>query len=717
MTLGSEAPVVAGSPVALQLSYRCGERPLQAGDKLALAWRLPCDWGELQFESPTSPNYVTAGAPRGVRLLLEYQDRGGIKPWHHLFLATVVEGSLDEGEVINFVLGDGSGGSVGWECQSAAVDSHRFLAMFRGRSERHWSQLPGIEPIDVVSGVARTLAVVAPSDCQLGEPIPLTVRMMDRCGNPSRGYAGDISVEGPGVTLLSLERLRGKADAYDVWKAVVKFERQGRHGVTVAATDLGLTTETNPIDCRNGEGGDKLFWGDLHSGQSDIGCGRGSLEEFYLYARHVAGLQFTSHQANDVYVTSEDWESIRETTEDVETDGEFLAFLGCEWTALPSCGGDRNVFYIDDQPVLHRAGRWYEEKEPDAWQDARDPRQLYERLRDTDAIINLHAGGYTSELEWTDDRLERLVEVHSTHGSSTWLVEAALEQGRLVGVSAGTDGISGRPGACIPNMRRSRNLPNGCFAVYAPKLSRGDIWRSIKARHCYGTDGERIRLSVRAGNHFMGDELTTPTPPSLEIEVAGTAAIEKIIVRRGASIVSVEEVWTEDSEHSARYRLDWIGTRAHGSSHAQMLEWIGSLRSEEGPVQLVGPIGFYGETDKVVQQDTRSITWRSRTSGNRAGFLFDAPVESDSRLYFESNLLNVDFQLPLRTSVQYPIDSRIGSGVVSLGRAPDPDGRRDCKLEVNLEGKGAEGRQAYWVEVIQTNGSRAWSSPIFITVT
>jgi len=712
-SLHAETTFIAGTFIEMRFRFTCGAQSLGSGDCLGVAWRLPCDWGHLQFTNPSAPNYATAIAPEGIAVHLDYQPRGGVKPWHHVLVARLSGRSLQAGQEIELVLGDRSRESPGWECQRAAVNEHQFLGLLRVRSESHWVELPGIDPIRIQGGPPESLSLTAPSDCSTGESVELTIRLDDRHGNASIYEGQEIRLQGPGMKVQKIEPVTGWQEPIAVWRATVKFNRSDRLRVRALAPKLGLAAESNPIDCTDEQQDLHLFWGDLHAGQCSLGCGQGTLDEFYRYARHVAGLQFASHQPNDVYMTHEDWANARTTTEEANDEGHFVTFHGCEWTALPGAGGDRNVFYLRDQTELHRAGRWYREEVADSWRDAGSPTELYALLTDTEALINLHAGGFTSELEWSDPRLEGLVEIHSTHGTSSWLVETALEQGRKIGLSAGTDGISGRPGSCRPGRRETRNLPNGCFGVYSSRLTREDLWRSISARRCYATDGERIRLSLRAGGAFMGEDLTTDALPPLQIEVAGTAAIERVVVRRGASQIAVRELWDEDPDHLDRYRLLWCGTRKAGSFHAQALSWCGSLRAHPGSLELVAPVGFFADTDELAQEG-EGIAWQTVTAGNRAGFLFDVPSQP-THLSLETSRLTMQVDLAKRKTVRRDVDLAGGTGYVELSRAPDPTGRRDISLEVDLQEVPLPGTHAYWIEVDQVNGSRAWSSPIYVT--
>lgn len=212
----------------------------------------------------------------------------------------------------------------------------------------------------------------------------------------------------------------------------------------------------------------------------------------------------------------------------------------------------------------------------------------------------------------------------------------------------------------------------------------------------------------------MGEELTTDALPPLTIDVAGTAAIERLIVRRDTAVVGTRELWEEDREHPDRYRLTWCGTRAHGSSHAQALDWTGRLRPSRGTLALVAAVGFYCDEDSLTT-DGEAISFRSVTAGNRVGFLFDAPDDGGGHVSLESNRVVTDFALPRGATLRHELPQETGAGFVALSRAPDPNGGRDHRLEMELPDIEPSGTHAYWVEVVQVDGHRAWSSPIFVT--
>src|SRR5690606_7779087 len=240
-----------------------------------------------------------------------------------------------------------------------------------------WRRLNGIRQLRVVSGPPKSLDLVCPSACEVGKSFEIIVRMRDRWGNPSRGYTGTFSLENQGLELLGTRRIARWGVAIDVWSVTARLSRPGRHRLRVAFPALGLNAEGNPLDCRPEADELELYWGELHAGQCAIGCGQGSLDDFFWYAREVAALQFATHQANDVYVTRRDWDETRAITDAHHAERSFVTYLGCEWTTQPSVGGDRNVVYRQDEPRLARAGRWFEAVPSDPWPDLRTPEELH----------------------------------------------------------------------------------------------------------------------------------------------------------------------------------------------------------------------------------------------------------------------------------------------------------------------------------------------------
>ena len=119
-----------------------------------------------------------------------------------------------------------------------------------------------------------------------------------------------------------------------------------------------------------------------------------------------------------------------------------------------------------------------------------------------------------------DGTIERSMEVHSAWGTFEWLLFDAFELGFRVGVVCNSDDHKGRPGASHPGASVF-GAYGGLTCLYMDRLSRESIWHCLKARHHYGTTGDRLHLAVDAS--FDGAARRYDQDPKLYPGAPGTA--------------------------------------------------------------------------------------------------------------------------------------------------------------------------------------------------
>jgi hypothetical protein len=493
---------------------------------------------------------------------------------------------------------------------------------------------------------------------------------------------------------------------FPVYEYRVCFSEAGVH--RMKAKSGALEDESNPLRVYLEKPEQCLFWGDMHAGQSEIGCGAGSLEDHFMYARDVAGLQFATQQANDHYLDRETWEHVRELSHVFDKPARFVVYLGCEWSPFTEDGGDRNVFYFGDEERLRRSDRFFTEQDPDPEPDLRRAPEFLAAMKGEDVLLGLHVGGRPTNLEYHEPDIEPLFEIHSTHGTSEWFVLDAIRRGYRVGITAGTDGVMGRPGACRPGRRMTRNVRNGLTAVRADELSRKGLWPAFKARRCYGTSGARILLDVEVDGHGMGEEYAIDGYPEVQVRVEGTAAIERVDVFCGVEVVHSWQVAALDEQ---RLRVLWGGAEAEGTAGAQRVFWQGSLRASTGRIIEVRSIGLQCPFDEVELVDDQCVRFNTATGGNEMGF--SCAFADGGELFFESE--PISFSCDANTVLQESL-TKIAGGAskrVKMGRAPMENVARSAELSWCDERPLKEER-AYWVRVVQVDQEKAWSSPIYV---
>jgi hypothetical protein len=709
--------LTASQPTTVEFEFVIGEKPVVTGGRLMVVWRWPFDWSDLQSSDPTGDGYMDtqlllgkAATGEPASLATDYKWIAGIEPWHHMITVKVNEGTLQAGDRVRIVCGDTTQGGSGWCAPTCVARRARFLMLIDHDANGKRIRLVDSPSFRIVPDKAVRVVAFARSDALVGEPFEVTVRSEERWGNPTTPVAPTSLVAGDNATV---ERLPADNPDAPVEKFQVSVSQAGNTSFR-AASGEELLTETNTVRVHETKPPLQLFWGDVHSGQTEIGCGGGSLAEHYAFGRDCAGLQFTTHQANDHYITLDEWNHTREVTDEFYEPGRYVPFLGCEWSALTKDGGDRNVFYLEDEPRLRRSDRFFVESEPDPEPDVRTGPEFVDEFSDLNVLVNIHVGGRMTNLEWHAPKIEKLCEIHSTHGTSEWFVHDVLSRGYRVGITAGTDGVMGRPGACHPGRRLIRNLRNGLTAVYAKELTRESLWEAFQARRCYATSGERIRLWFEVNGAPMGSEIQSDNNPEVSFVVEGTAAVERVELLRGSDVVHTWQIAEPAStDDGVLLRVLWGGTERKGTARLQRVQWDGSLSIANGEMELVEAVNVQSFADRVESVAKDRIEWNNATAGNATGIVVRVHGSNKTALSFHSGPSSFDVSLrDVRDSEQFVDAGGVGR-FVKIGPAPRTDGSRQYEAKW-VETNPLSGVVPYWLRVTQVDQAMAWSSPIYV---
>jgi len=684
--------IVAGESVNVRFRVTVGETPLGDGARIRLAWRWPFDWGDLQQQDPGAPNHLVAHFPAGVTGEVVYEHRGDLNPWHHDIDVRIASGSLREGDAFSIACSE-------WASPTFATDDGYFLVAINPEGTNDWIRLVDPPRFKILPGEPDRLIAIAPADGYVGEQATVRVRAVDAWENATPIEPPHLKCDGVNIGApVACPR-------YPVWEYPVTWSAPGVH--RISAVGDGFSCLSNPTRVTESAPAQRTYWGDLHAGQSEIGCGAGSLDHHYAYARDVAGLQFASQQANDHYVTTAIWEHVREVTPRYDEKGSFLAYLGCEWSPYTDDGGDRNVIYMSDEPRMRRSDRFFLEPAPDPEPDLNRAPEFLDVFKKEDVLLNLHVGGRPTNLQWHAPEIEPLFEVHSTHATSEWFLFDAIRRGYRVGVTAGTDGVMGRPGACGSGRRVTRNVRNGLTAVSASSLTQRAVRDAFFARHCYGTTGARILVDVKIDGLPAVSELSGDGPIALEVSCEGTAGIEQIDFFRDTELIESRRLVEDDLN---RYRILFGGSREEGTAAAQRQIWDGRMAVSGGTISDVQPVGFQCPLNTVTT-NAGSADWSLATAGNDMGFTFLA--EDNATIDVSTDICSFTC-----TTADFH-DHRVheAGGVerrIELSLAPSDDTPLSVS-ETFTDPDPLAGEHAYWVRVTQTDRHRAWTSPIYVS--
>ena len=701
-----DRPIVAGETGTWRITYHAGKYGIDDGGVIKIAWRDVSDWQRPQFDDLSAPAYASVSTTGSATLKATFDKQRYVRPWRLCVTIDVFDDSLSEGDTVTLILGDRSGGSVGSRAQTFCKDAFEFRVAVDWCGTWVYTEVPSPK-VPIVSGVPNNLVVVGPSETTPGEATWMGVKAEDVWGNPCADYGGTVLIDAGG--------LEGLPDTFvfePEHKGVKRFEdvKAPEVGVyRVCATDENheFKAEGNPLVCVSQRRETQPFWGDLH-GQSEETVGTNPVSSYFRFAREKALVDFAGHQGNDFQITEAVWDEIKYQANSQNDPGNFVAFVGWEWSGNTPVGGDHNVYYPGDDGTLHRSSHVLIEDKSDLDTDSQHVTDLYKALEGKDVLLVPHVGGRYANLDWHDPNLEAVVEVLSEWGEFEWFLKEALENGYRVGFTCGSDDHKGRPGAAHPGSG-SFGVYGGITCVYAKELTRAGLWEAIKKRRCYGTNGQRILVDVTVGGQPMGSDLEVDLPPEVAVKVWGTAPIEKVDVFRRTEIVYTYPETIPREEN--RVRIAWSGQRIRARN--RLVRWDGGVRLSGGRIANAEGFAFDSASEGIQSADEHSVTWTSVTTGDADGVILTLDAPDDATLDFDTPVLKRS--VSLKEIVEAPVVIEAGGIDMQVVFEQMPTGIGHEVAFTFAEDNLASGCHPYWVRVTQIDGGKAWVSPVYVS--
>jgi hypothetical protein len=313
--------------------------------------------------------------------------------------------------------------------------------------------LPEPPKLNVGPGPPARLVLLLPATARPGEPLTLRAAVLDAVANAGVDFSGTLKltlppgVEGP-------RELEVPAAARGLARAELRLPSHGIVRVRAEGPG-GLAAESNP--CVVTPDAPRVLFGDLH-GHSNLSDGTGTPEDYYDYARDVAGLDvavLTDHDHWGIPFLDEtpaNWERIQAAARSVDEPGRFVTLLGYEWTSW--IYGHRHVLHFEDAaPIRSSLDERFD-----------SPPELWAALAGAPALTFAHhSAGAPVATDWSippDPALEPVTEIVSVHGSSESFdsplpvrgmlegntVRDALERGYRLGFVGSGDSHDGHPG-------------------------------------------------------------------------------------------------------------------------------------------------------------------------------------------------------------------------------------------------------------------------------
>lgn len=724
----SHATVVAGALEEIVFTYTVGRSGIADSGWLKLCFRYYSDW-DLQTTDSAARDYASAelvsrslvgraseaGAATVQQLAVRYDVKGGERPFQKSLLIHAVDGYLRPGDVIEIRLGDRRFGGPGTRTQTFVEDEfevHLFVdPLGTSRMAR-----AGVNRLAVVPGAPERVVVHGPRVVRSdSEAVTLRAHLQDRWGNTCAGIATELWAQVDGTTVARA------STPHTGWaSASLAMPARAAHIRVLADTEADVSPGETRLDVVDDLPGPRGFFCDLHVHSNDT-VGTQDTDWNLRYARDIGALDVVGYTANDFQITDDAWIDVVAACRAISNEGSLVCFPGVEWCGTAGVGGDHNVVFLGEDTTLARSLEWHQGMAstvptPQTW-PITELYAAYEKDPDSYLLIP-HVGGRRAILDWHHPELERLIEVHSTWGSSPWFLEDALARGLRLGASAASDEHRGRPGGGAPGANIFGGF-GGLTGVLAPALTNAEVGRGLRARRTWATTGARAVALLRSGDAWMGDEIDTEADElSVNYALYGTAGWDEIAIYDSAGRVWQRDLHAETGLSNELVRIRWGGAR-HRDRY-RWATWSGQLRVAGTEVSNVTPwAATHPEQSFEFSGDT--VNWRTTTYGSDIGIVVRLADLATARFHLQASAHEDDLDVDREFSGAELIrDGHVETAVGGLNlRVRAERVAEFSALPTTVTGDLVldlpQGTSATYVRATQSDGHQVWTSPLFVT--
>ena len=721
-------PHVAGAFVTVRQTYTVGTKPVEPGGGFLVTRHFMAGYGRWQTEDPAADHYISISSSNpDVRFVADRYPfggmHGGFRGRQPTLLFRVEAGTLNEGDTATITYGDTSGGSRGLRMSTISSDRMPLPLYLDFDGSKLFITLP-IQPI-VVSG-AETAGVhgFAPSVVATRETFDLSVRAEDRYYNRGTGAIPGWEILLNGDPFRSLD---AGGDAIQLVEDV-SLDAPGVYRFTIRSPDGSIVGEANPVLVED-DPQRRVYWGDTH-GHSGFAEGIGTPDRFMTWARDDARLDYVMHSEHDIWLDDYEWNVLADNVRRFTEEGEFIAYLGYEWTVNNRQGGHHNVLF-----------RTPDDRMPIRAQFFPTLSALYQGLRthheprDVVVIPHAHQNG---EYRLNDPLLEPLIEIMSNHGTFEWFGRMYLSHGHEVGFTAASDNHLSQPGYSAP-LPGGLAQTGGLGALIAQERTTDALFDAMKDLSAYATNGDRIVLDFRLNGAQMGTRAPFAEARRIEGRVVGTAPIDTVTVVRNDAVIWERDVATlgDDAAADGTYQLTFETSSLplHPRDNPRgWRHWAGTLKVSGATVASATPRDFQDlAATEFEAVGPGTFEFRTQTRGETSSIALELSDVTESatldldlmeametggapQIFSQHNLvpaaavtLRVADMKDGRTAAELPIGPWVDRVVL---RRVVTEGQRD--LTFSLEDTGTLQGDYYYVRVTQMNDAIAWSSPIWV---
>ncbi len=414
----------------------------------------------------------------------------------------------------------------------------------------------------VVAGEISKFLVIAPSHALVGLPHTVNVIGVDDFNNPAsppfRG-AVRVEIEGSPDEPIFRETFAGSDSGS---RSVTWIPKLAGTMIVKVDDTTGRTGASNPILCLSEPPSETVYWGDPHC-FTQYSEGLANTAETLQFAKNVAFLDFCAATDAGNMMSRRQWARAQRDADRANVDGEFVSFVGYQWSDAPGPGEQRQV---GARTIVTSAASLPLRK---GYRPGNSLAEVLDEISSSDRNAVVFANHPILDASWEQHTggEESAVEIYSSYGSSERRgdgpsmhlegsgisVDEILATGSRVTFLGCSAGYEGSPGLSseehnVRSLHPWRPFRGGLTAVVADDLTREALMKAIKRGRTYVTTGHRTIIDFHMNNATIGDDIEMPLSErrNFHVSVTSECDIRRVeIIRNGEPVISQSAVSTQ----------------------------------------------------------------------------------------------------------------------------------------------------------------------------
>jgi len=196
----------------------------------------------------------------------------------------------------------------------------------------------------------------------------------------------------------------------------------------------------------------------------------------------------------------------------------------------------------------------------------------------------------------------------------------------------------------------------------------------------------------------------------LDVRLVGAGPIQRVDIFNGAKLMNTMRPY-EVEDLGRRLRIVWNGARVRGQD--RVLRWDGGLTVSGNAIEAADPINFWNPDHPLQSINKQELAWESFTTGTVKGVLLTLEKAATGTIHFDTVEKKLDIKFANLGLAPKIWDLGVLEKYIRVERLPDSKNPTEFSFRLPIEGL-RKGDNPIFIRVVQEDGQKAWSSPVYL---